>query len=1041
MTKKRFKQKNGKMKITKRKMKGSGKSKDDNAKNAKRYNEEFASILSELNGFMTKKSEFFKARAYKSAEETILGYPSDIICPEQLKGLPGIGEAVINKLREHVNTGKVKYLEQERNDPINVLTNVYGIGFKKAQSLIEEGIDNIEKLKENKSKLNNVQQIGLQYYEPLLERISRKEIDEYKKKMEIIFKTLPNHEDATFEIVGSYRRGAESSGDIDVIITSVSNDKSIFEQFLNKLEQEKVILEFLSKGKIKSLTIGKLDDESIPRRLDFLYATPSEYPFSILYFTGSKAFNTVMRQRALTMGYTLNEHGIHKMENKKKGDKVTNDFKNEEDIFNFFKMEYKSPTERKSGKAVVEKNTTNLSPIIVTTIPQTVSDKKTLKIEKKSQIDKKINKKTRKMTKPTVLKHIEKYKKDGISYIENQSIDVISQMVKHSIDYYFKDTPLMEDNTYDIMKEYLQCKDPENPSLFITGAEIKGKSKVKLPYYMGSMDKIKPTSDALIRWLKKYSGSYVISAKLDGVSGLYTTEGDEPKLYTRGDGKEGQDISHVIKYLKLPSEKNIVIRGEFIIGKNVFNEKYGKDFKNPRNFIAGLLNTKSPDNSKLSNIDFVAYEVIKPEVTPLEQMKLLESMNVKYVKNCNETMINNEMLSKILTEWRSSYDYEIDGIIVTNNKIYNRENKNPDHSFAFKMVFTDQIAETWVTDVIWSASKDGYLKPKIRIQPINLGGVTIEYATAFNASFVEQHKLGLGASVEIIRSGDVIPYIKNVLKPAETVIMPEEDYYWNDTHVDIILKNKNDNETVLMKNITLFFTTIGVKQVSQGNVKKMMKSGFRTIPKILQMTKDDFLKVDGFKDKSATTIYTGIKEQVEKASMAKLMTASNIFGHGFGEKKFDLILKEYPSILTSNETKEEKTKKLASVKGMAEKTAKQFVEQIDEFLDYLNETKLNDKLQQNEEQAVLNAAEPPQYDTSNVLYKQKIVMTGFRNPSLELILKQKYDMSISSSVNKKVLAILVKSKDESNKKTETAQSLGIPIMTQEEFMQKYLQDI
>ena len=92
---------------------------------------------------------------------------------------------------------------------------------------------------------------------------------------------------------------------------------------------------------------------------------------------------------------------------------------------------------------------------------------------------------------------------------------------------------------------------------------------------MWSMDKIKPDTNVLLNW-KQNKGPYVISCKLDGVSGLYTTEGEKAKLYTRGDGKIGQDISHMIPYLQLPTAPNLVIRGEFIISKRLFDENINK---------------------------------------------------------------------------------------------------------------------------------------------------------------------------------------------------------------------------------------------------------------------------------------------------------------------------------------------------------------------------------------------------------------------------------------------------------------------------------
>ena len=156
----------------------------------------------------------------------------------------------------------------------------------------------------------------------------------------------------TFKIVGSYRRGALSSGDIDIIVSGPTDSKVVFNAFLDALIKQKILIEILSRGATKSLTIGQLPGKP-PRRLDFLYSTPSEYPFAVLYFTGSKTFNTVMRQRALNLGYTMNEHGLYTMIGKKKGDKIKHKFSTERDIFKFLELQYKTPKERIDGRAIV----------------------------------------------------------------------------------------------------------------------------------------------------------------------------------------------------------------------------------------------------------------------------------------------------------------------------------------------------------------------------------------------------------------------------------------------------------------------------------------------------------------------------------------------------------------------------------------------------------------------------------------------------------------------------------------------------------------
>ena len=147
---------------------------------------------------------------------------------------------------------------------------------------------------------------------------------------------------------------------------------------------------------------------------------------------------------------------------------------------------------------------------------------------------------------------------------------------------------------------------------------------------MGSMEKIKPDTGALTRWKKKYKGPYVISAKLDGMSVMYSTENGEKRLYSRGGSTNGLDLSHMIPYLQLPEFENITIRGELIIPIAVFNKKYkGKGYKSARNFVGGMMNSKGREISKWKDMNMVAYEVIKPILKPSSQMSWLEKDQIR----------------------------------------------------------------------------------------------------------------------------------------------------------------------------------------------------------------------------------------------------------------------------------------------------------------------------------------------------------------------------------------------------------------------------
>jgi NAD-dependent DNA ligase/DNA polymerase/3'-5' exonuclease PolX len=1017
-----------------------------------RLNEKFIDMLEKLSKIMLSRGEVHRARAYQKAQETIMAFPDTITDPKQLNGKPGIGSTIMEKMNEFVETGTLKILEREKENPVNIFAEIYGVGPKKAKELVDKGIMSINQLREKQNELNDIQRVGLKYYEDILARIPRSEIVEYDKIFSDAFAGVKNS-DANLEIVGSYRRGAESSGDIDVIITST--DSKVFRAFVDKLIETKVIVEVLSRGPTKCLVITKLPGKTHARRVDFLYTSPEEYPFSVLYFTGSKIFNTVMRHQAQTMGYSMNEHGMYKMEGKKKGDKIGLAFKSEKDIFDFLNMEFKEPVERVDGRSVVLKGQQAVGPLVsepglfelkneTTKIVKpgkikpilVIEDENVVLVPKQKTFKKRAIKSEANDSKKNrleimeddsfVFELISDFKKNGISVLDALSENQLTRILDYANTAYRNMEPVMTDNEYDIIQDYVEEKFPSNQIVKQIGAPVE-KNKANLPYEMASMDKIKPDSGALAAWMQKYTGPYVLSCKLDGVSGLYTTEGPVAKLYTRGDGKVGQDVSHMIPYLRLPKNKGIVIRGEFIMPKSVFEKKYKSQFANPRNLVSGIVNRLAIDE-KIKDLNFVAYEVIKPEKKPSEQMEFLKTLDIDIVMHKFVKTLTNEILSDLLIEWRKNYAYEIDGVIVTDDVIVPRKSGNPQHAFAFKMVLSDQVAEAKVVDVLWSPSKDGYLKPRVQIEPINLGGVKIEYATGFNGAFIEQKKIGVGAMIQLIRSGDVIPYIKDVTTPAEHAKMPSVPYKWNDTHVDIMLENVSQDLTVKEKNITGFFRGIGVDGLSTGNISRIMDTGNDTIPKIIHMTKADFLKVEGFKEKLATKIFEGIQEKLAGASLLTIMSASNIFGRGISEKKIEPILDAFPDILTSDESPEEKIKKIISVKGMARKTAELFVNNIPAFMNFVTECGLDDLLEKGEKKLAV--------DESHPLYQKAIVMTGFRDENLGLMLKN-VGAKLGSSVSKNTFAVLVKDKDEDTGKANDARALGVPLYTPEEFKTKY----
>lgn len=976
------------------------------------YSDQFITLLEKLESLMTKKGKHFRARAYSKAKDSLIMYGKPIHKLDDIKDLPNIGSTMLKKFKEYKDTGTLEILENAKNDPMLIFTEIYGIGSKKAEELVKKHkVTTIKELREKQEELlNDKQKIGLKHYEDILKRIPRKEIIQYEKEIKKIFQKVKNS-GSTFQIVGSYRRGNADSGDIDICICDPDDDVEVFNRFLDALIEKKILIEVLSRGNVKSLGVSRIRRKPA-RRIDFMFTPRKELSFALLYFTGNKTFNTLMRKRALDLGYSMNEHGLYKMEkvgNKvKKGNKLEKYFPEEIDVFNFLGMDYKAPKDRIDGSSIV-----------------LLEDKPDTK-----------NKITLKTTRSTSTKNnVKSFQKYGQSFIEKLTEQQLSEMIRLSNKlYYCNNKPILSDEEYDILKEYIEEKYPNNKAIkeghSMCSVSVE-KRKMDLPFEMWSMDKIKSEKDIKL-WLKKYKGKYVISAKVDGVSAGYSTKSGKPTLFTRGNGKIGQDISHAIKYLNLPDKPNLEIRGELLMQKQVFDMNWSDRFKNVRNMIAGTANAKESLPERWNDIDFVAYEIVSPDLKPSDQFKLLKALNCVTVINKGLKKVNKENLSEYLQDWRNNYDYDIDGIIVTDNKKYPRNSGNPKHSFAFKMVLGDQIAESKVVDVIWSPSKDGYLKPKVQIQPVELGGAEIRFATLHNAEFVIKNKIGIGAVVQLIRSGDVIPKVQKVIKPAREGKMPHEsyNYKWNATHKDLVLIDAAQNSTVQMKIIEDFFKKLDVAGLGRGNVKKIMDSGFDTIPKILQASIEDLETVKGFKTISATKIHNSIQQQIMKASISKLASASNIFARGLGEKRLITILKEYPDILVSNENNEVKIQKISALPGFKTKTAEMFVPYIPQFVEFLTSINRQDKLTQ-----VIKAKKVIQHELTG----KRIVMTGFGKKEKEAF-KEKldnYGIKLGSSVSKKTFAVLVKSLDEDTDKAETARELNIPLLTTQTFLQQY----
>jgi len=522
---------------------------------------------------------------------------------------------------------------------------------------------------------------------------------------------------------------------------------------------------------------------------------------------------------------------------------------------------------------------------------------------------------------------ITKVNKNKIDKLSENELEKIIEYANKNY-YASNQKQIFTDEVYDKLKDRLEKLNPQSKLLTEIGYRVEEKFKIKLPYFMGSLTKIKNNSEKLKNWINKFPNNYIISEKLDGISALFINENNKLHLYNRGDGTNGTDISNIITNINLKNVKidnNYAIRGELIMSKNNFN-KYKVYYKNSRNLVNGVVNAKNMNPKILNDIDFVAYEIINPILTPNDQLEFIKKLNIKVVKWENANIITNDYLINTLYKFKKNSEYDIDGIVITHNKIYERLAENPKYSFAFKQNLNFKI--TTVIDVIWNVSKNGLLKPKIKIEPIEIGGTTITSTSGFNAKYIVDNKINVGSEIKITRSGDVIPYIEEVLTKSKTPLLPNVNFKWNNTNVDLIALDK-DTKMSKIKNIENFVNVLNIMNISSKTIEKFIENGFDTINKFVNMNKEDILSVMKT-DKISNKIYNNIQSNIKNVEIIILLEAINVFPN-LGKKKLKLLFANIPNFIDTKPT----LFQLNSIKGFSDITSNNILENYHKIKEFL----------------------------------------------------------------------------------------------------------
>jgi NAD-dependent DNA ligase len=635
----------------------------------------------------------------------------------------------------------------------------------------------------------------------------------------------------------------------------------------------------------------------------------------------------------------------------------------------------------------------------------------------------------------------------SVANLETYATEYLIEVLRAADDLYYNDhESFISDAEYDAVRLFTQKAIPHHVYFTGIGSEVRG-GKIKLPYQMGSLDQVEigEITDWIGNWGLQHE-DIVITDKLDGTSAMviYDEDGNLQIAYSRGNGVEGADITRHLKLVPSIPKKvsgSMVVRGEMIIKlanwssvKETVESRSGKEYKNPRNCVAGMMNAKSNPEGVYQYLDFVAYDVLGDESSKRKMLKWLLDEGFKVP--VNDSFIGSGLTDQRLAEWlnlrRKRTEYEIDGLVLDVEDKFKRlkmnptrDTLNPAYAVKYKVADASNQAVATVVDVEWNVSKHGYLKPRVKIEPVDLVGVTIQHATGFNAKFIYDNGIGPGAKIKITRSGDVIPFILDVVEktlPRMPGSVPSEidwDWSWNETGVDAVLNNHHESDDVAINQIVDFFASIDAPMLRKGNVAKMYEAPLDPLRSIEDIITAPQGIIEAHLGANGQKVFAGLRKVLTDIPVWKLMGSTHFFGRGVGKRKMKKLIDAlgWEVVLTGS------AEDFAQVEGFDDKTAEKIARGLGPYLDWIIPL---------EDNGYITIA----YEDTNVvgdkMAGEKVVFTGFRDKELQDAVEAAGG-TMQSSVSGKTTIVVTTNPNSNTGKIKKARGLGIKILGVDEF--------
>ncbi len=648
----------------------------------------------------------------------------------------------------------------------------------------------------------------------------------------------------------------------------------------------------------------------------------------------------------------------------------------------------------------------------------------------------------------------------------NDKIKLMKELIEkidlYNYHYYTLDAPIVSDKEYD--EVYYKLVDLENetntilpnsPTQRVGGEILTQFTKRKHQYKLYSLMKVRSFED-LNKWLEEMrefdkDTDFALEYKFDGLQlVLEYDEGEFVCATTRGNGEIGEDVTAQVKTiasvpLTISYQHKLLVQGEGMMTKKAFeiyNRKAEVPLKNTRNGVAGAIRNLDPKETAKRKLDFFCYSIIfceKKFKTQEEMHKFLKEngFNVgDYFKVCHTL---EELVENIETVGRKKNEFQvdIDGMVIKVNDVSPREeigftNKFPKWARAFK--FEAEETSTILEDVLWQVGRSGKVSPIAVLEPVELAGATISRATLNNIEDIRKKNVYLKSRVFIRRSNEVIPEVLGLAEKYEDSQIIEEPQFCPCCNSKLIkkgplifCKNHDGCKEQIVARLTHFVSrnAFDIVGLSEKTISQFYDElGLRHFSDLYALTKDQLVRLEKFKDKKAENVLSAL-EKSKHIDLSKFLLGLGI--SEVGEKTAKDLAKKFKSL---NAIKSATFDEILVIEDIGEIIAQNIV---DFFKD-------DDNL--DEIERLLSVGVAPRYEdtlVSNKLEGLSFVLTGTlpnmqRSEMTKLI--ESHGGKTTSSVSK--LTSFVVAGEDAGSKLEKAKSLNIPILSEEEFLTKFI---